>query len=234
MGLVVVSIVIGLRCYTKIRITKTRGWEDCRLREKALLPLNLRSTDTAVLAFLVFVVYAAMHFVGAEYYGVGRHSSDVPPAFYNGYLTVSNISKLGIHNVDLSQTSAINTYCYVIGTMLAKLSLLLLLYRIFGINFKFRIACWTLGFVLVVWAVVTFLLMIFSCRPIQANWNILLYLDPKTHCFPKAYVLSDVFGYCNIITDFSLLFLPIPMMYKLQMNSRKKLSVGGVFATGSL
>lgn len=117
---------------------------------------------------------------------------------------------------------------------MAKLSLLLFLYRIFRVSRKFRIATWALGFMIVVWSMVTLLLMIFSCRPIKANWNPKLYLHPKTRCYPKSYNVLNIHGYCNVISDFALLFLPIPMLWKLQMTLKKKMGLCTVFATGLL
>ena len=118
--------------------------------------------------------------------------------------------------------------------MLAKTSFLLFLYHIFHVDLKFRIASWIIGFVVVVWSTVTFLLMIFSCHPIKANWDVKLYLKPTTHCYPRAYDVINIHGFCNVITDFALLVLPLPMLWKLQMNVRKKLSIVAIFATGSL
>lgn len=118
--------------------------------------------------------------------------------------------------------------------MLAKVSLLLFLYRIFHVDFKFRIASWIIGFVVVVWSLVTLFLMIFSCHPVKANWDVALLADPKTHCYPKVYNVINIHGYCNIITDFALLFLPLPMVKGLQMSLKKKFSVATIFATGAL
>ena len=36
-GLAIVSLVIALRCYTKLRIVKARGWEDCKWASKAVV-----------------------------------------------------------------------------------------------------------------------------------------------------------------------------------------------------
>lgn len=116
--------------------------------------------------------------------------------------------------------------------MFAKISLLLFLYRIFRVNFKFRIASWVIGVVLVVWSMVSFLLKIFSCHPVKANWDFLVYIDPKTHCYPKSYDVTNMQGFCNIITDFGLLLLPVPMLWRLQMNLKKKLGIAFVFSTG--
>ena len=118
--------------------------------------------------------------------------------------------------------------------MLAKLSLLLFIYRIFRVDLKSRVAAWFIGFFLIVWSTVTLLLAIFSCHPIKANWDTQLYLKPTTHCSPRVYDVTNIHGYCNIISDFMLLILPIPALWKLQMTTGKKLSIAAVFATGSL
>ncbi|CAO1596151.1 hypothetical protein XANCAGTX0491_000005 [Xanthoria calcicola] len=173
-------------------------------------------TVASVASLLLFIAFAALNFTKRFKYGGGRHTWDLPPEYYNGHLT----------------TGAVGSYMYVLGTLMAKLSLLLFLYRIFRVNRKFRIATWALGFMIVVWSLVSFLLMIFSCRPIKANWNPQLYLDPKTRCYPKSYNVLNIHGYCNVISDFALLFLPIPMLWKLQMTLKKKMGLATIFATG--
>ena len=118
--------------------------------------------------------------------------------------------------------------------MYAKLSLLPPLFRIFRVDRTFRIAAWLLRLIVVIWSIISFLLMIFACRPIKASWDVFLQLDPRTKCNPKSYNTLNIQGICNILTDFGLLILPVPMVWKLQMSLRKKLGVAMVFATGSL
>ena len=132
------------------------------------------------------------------------------------------------------QTTAVDGYLYVIAISLAKLSLLLYLYRIFWVDKKFRIAAWILGTVVALWATITVFLAMFSCRPITASWNMKQRLDPKTVCNPKSYYVENVYGFCNVISDLVLVFLPIPCIYKMQMSLKKKLGVALVFATGLL
>ncbi|KAL8715718.1 MAG: hypothetical protein Q9220_000385 [cf. Caloplaca sp. 1 TL-2023] len=76
------------------------------------------------------------------------------------------------------------------------------------------------------------LLCIFACNPIKASWVLTVYLDPKTVCRIKAPDVLNRHGFCNVITDWALLLLPIPMVWNLQMNIRKKIGLAGVFATG--
>ena len=129
---------------------------------------------------------------------------------------------------------AVDGYLYVIAISLAKLSLLLYLYRIFWVDKKFRIAAWILGTIIALWAIITVFLAIFSCRPVTASWNITQRLDPKTVCNPKSYDVENAYGFCNVISDVVLVFLPIPCIYKMQMSLKKKLGVALVFATGLL
>ncbi|KAL8995894.1 MAG: hypothetical protein Q9169_004468 [Polycauliona sp. 2 TL-2023] len=175
--------------------------------------------DFALLvSFLIFVAYVTLDFMNRFQYGGGRHSWDIPFEMLNGNLV----------------TDAVASYLYVLGTMMAKISLLIFLYRIFWVSLKFRLASWALAFMLVVWTLVSFLLMIFACRPVKASWSIPLLMDPNTVCEPKPYNVFNIHGFCVIITDFALLFLPVPMLFRLQMNLKKKIGVAFVFGTGSL
>ncbi|KAL8951239.1 MAG: hypothetical protein Q9222_002767 [Ikaeria aurantiellina] len=190
-GLGLVTLVIIARCYTKFLITKAPGWEDSKV---------------------------ALEFIHRFDYGGGRHSYDLPPEYYQGFLI----------------TNVINTYLYIIGVTLAKISLLLFLYRIFRVDRNFRIASWVIGAVLTIWSIISLLLKIFACRPVKASFVLKLYIAPTTHCPIKSYDVTNIHGLCNIITDFAILILPIPMVWNLHVNARKKIGLAAVFATGIL
>ena len=74
-GLAFAIIVVALRCYSKFHITKTPGWEDY----------------TLILALATYIAFCSCNFVQGGRYGAGRHSWDLPPELYNGYLTVSAV-----------------------------------------------------------------------------------------------------------------------------------------------
>ncbi|KAL8968361.1 MAG: hypothetical protein Q9183_002494 [Haloplaca sp. 2 TL-2023] len=167
-------------------------------------------------SYAFFVAFAASDFIQRFHYGGGRHAWDLPPEYYNGNLI----------------TSAVYGYLYIVGLTLAKLSLLFFLYRIFNVDLAFRIAAWAIGAVLVIWTTVSILLCIFACKPIKASWDIILYVAPTTVCRIKAYDVTNIHGYCNIITDFALLVLPIPLVWHLQAPIRKKIGIATVFAAG--
>ncbi|KAL8783492.1 MAG: hypothetical protein Q9213_004588 [Squamulea squamosa] len=199
-GLVLVTLAVFARCYTKIFIIKAPGWEDY----------------ICIVAYAVYVTFVALHFVHHLHYGGGRHTADIPPEYIYGFFW----------------TKVVANYLYIIGCTLAKFSLLLFLYRIFGVNFRFRLASWALGAVLAIWTTVTMLLCIFACRPLVASWNIRVYLAPSTHCNIKVPDVTTIHGFCNVITDFALLFLPVPMVWNLHVTTKKRLGLAAVFATG--
>ncbi|KAI4194959.1 MAG: hypothetical protein LQ346_003571 [Caloplaca aetnensis] len=129
-----------------------------------------------------------------------------------------------------TESIAVDGYLYLAAIVFAKLSLLIFLYRIFHVDRSFRIAAWVTGSVFVGWGFIALLLAVFACRPVKASWDYKLHMDPKTICNPKAPDTENAYGFCNIITDF---VLPIPMIWKMQMNLRKKIGIAMVFATGA-
>ena len=91
-GLAFVLIFVILRCYTKLFITKGRGWEDCKTISTQERRTCTKSpcADTIILALVCFIVFVSMNFVSDAKFGAGRHSWDIPPSMYNGALTVGN------------------------------------------------------------------------------------------------------------------------------------------------
>ena len=68
------------------------------------------------------------------------------------------------------------------------------------------------------------------CNPREKLWNPLI---TDGHCFNSGTDFESS-GIFNVISDFAILILPMPCLWKLQMPLRKKLLVMGVFATGFL
>ncbi|KAL8665980.1 MAG: hypothetical protein Q9168_007585 [Polycauliona sp. 1 TL-2023] len=170
----------------------------------------------SLMALITFIVFWIMNLLQRFDYGGGRHLYDIEPSMYYGYFW----------------TGVVRSYLTILGLTFAKLSLLLFLYRIFKIDTAFRILSWILGAVLVIWTTVSLLLCIFACKPIKASFVLSIQLNPATKCPIKAYNVSNIHGYCNIISDFALLLMPAPMVWKLHVNKKKKLGLVVVFGTG--
>lgn len=93
-GLGLLTLVILARCYTKLRITKAPGWEDCMFegqRETICLTflLIVSDADTILVAYGFFIAMATLEYIHRFHYGGGRHSYDLPPEYYQGWFGVS-------------------------------------------------------------------------------------------------------------------------------------------------
>ena len=68
------------------------------------------------------------------------------------------------------------------------------------------------------------------CKPRKKIWNPLM---TAGHCYntDASFQATGVF---NVVSDFAILFLPMPVLWGLQVPRRKKILMGMVFATGFL
>ncbi|KAK3073517.1 hypothetical protein LTR53_004856 [Teratosphaeriaceae sp. CCFEE 6253] len=93
------------------------------------------------------------------------------------------------------------------------------------------------------WAAVVFLTcfaiaclgtLIFACVPVQAQWTPALRADPATKCFSNStYSFIGLFNaVVNICTDVLFAVLPIPIIVKLQVNLRTKITLALILSLG--
>ncbi|KAL8991812.1 MAG: hypothetical protein Q9169_007630 [Polycauliona sp. 2 TL-2023] len=169
-----------------------------------------------LMSYATFVGYVSAHLIERVHFGAGRHTYDIPLEYWRGYL----------------HTAVTASYTYVIGITLAKISLLLFLYRIFRVERKFCYASWVIGGVITIWSTVSLLLCIFACRPVNASFDYDTAASPTTVCPIKTVTVLNIHGICNIITDFALLILPAPMVWNLHVTTKKRVGLAIVFATG--
>ncbi|MCJ1259014.1 hypothetical protein MMC24_006848, partial [Lignoscripta atroalba] len=69
---------------------------------------------------------------------------------------------------------------------------------------------------------------IFQCSPRKKLW------DPKIpgHCINDNHGIQVYSGSLNVLSDFSILVLPLPLIWRLQMPFLRKLRVTAVFSVG--
>lgn len=117
-------------------------------------------------------------------------------------------------------------YAPTIGVV--KISTLLLFARIFP-GQKFKRMLWAVGLFTSTYSAVMVVTMIFQCRPFRRVW------DPtvKADCVDISKVWI-VMASLNVLTDFLLLCLPLPQLWKLQMHRGTKVQLIGIFSIGSL
>jgi hypothetical protein len=70
---------------------------------------------------------------------------------------------------------------------------------------------------------------IFACSPREKIWHPLI----EGKCLDLASILISG-AVVNIVSDFSILILPIYSVWQLQLNTARKIGVSSVFATGLL
>ncbi|CAG7926754.1 unnamed protein product [Penicillium olsonii] len=72
-----------------------------------------------------------------------------------------------------------------------------------------------------------------NCIPVEAAWSAKA-LANGGHCKPS-YVLADVYYACtavNIVTDWITAFLPVPLLWNVQINRNTKISIVGLMGLG--
>ncbi|KAI1801822.1 hypothetical protein F4811DRAFT_573640 [Daldinia bambusicola] len=113
---------------------------------------------------------------------------------------------------------------------LIKLSILFLWKRIFGPTRYFVVFCWIMIGIISAWSLSFFFATVFQCGT-QWTWNwapIGIFL---TQCTNTLNMLT-VFTATDLLTDFIIMLMPAPIIWKLHMPTKKKIGVTSIFMVG--
>ncbi|KAI9678962.1 MAG: hypothetical protein M1829_001947 [Trizodia sp. TS-e1964] len=115
---------------------------------------------------------------------------------------------------------------YGITLGLVKLSVLLVYHRVF-ITPAFKKALYIMAGLIVAKTIAFEFVVLFQCHPISDTWN----LGDSRNCinFDFALTFSSTF---NMVSDFAILILPLPVVWTLKISRRKKVILTGVFCIG--
>lgn len=119
---------------------------------------------------------------------------------------------------------------YFLSSVFFKSSLILLYWRIFGVSRDFRkvlLVAWT---IVILYFIANLLAAIFECKPVAAYWD---------HTIPGAKCVDTVAfyrwnGVANLLIDFMILTLTVPMIWRLSLKLKQKITLTGLFLLGSL
>ncbi|KAH7137333.1 hypothetical protein B0J13DRAFT_559501 [Dactylonectria estremocensis] len=136
--------------------------------------------------------------------GFGKHMWDVRATEISGYLNLLLV--LGL--------------TYLWPPTLAKLAILVLYHRLIP-NMSFRIALYAVAVSLVVYTLVFTILLAGPCHPQKAG---------TATCVVNLTVSHAVL---NIVSDVIVIVLPIPLVHRLNMPLRQRITVGILLALGS-
>ncbi|KAH0604658.1 uncharacterized protein H6S33_006326 [Morchella sextelata] len=173
---------------------------------------NLGSDDILICVAWLLSFCMTMAIIFSTKYGNGRHTWDVPPEWR------SMSGKLGYTFTALYNPTLMMTKTSILAFYINKL----------GSEETFRKVCWvTMGYVICS-STSIFFSNIFQCSPIRGGWD---YTAPGRKCINTTplYYFS---GANNLITDLVLLFLPMPVIWKLRLPLRQKLGLVMVFSMG--
>lgn len=109
-----------------------------------------------------------------------------------------------------------------------KVSILLFYRRTFPVP-SFQLAVKIVMAFEIVIPIVLCIVYLLQCRPLDYMWNRSL----EGSCFNvKLYLQSTVI--INVVSDFVVLFMPLPIIWGLRMSVGRKIAVSAMFALGTL
>ena len=117
-------------------------------------------------------------------------------------------------------------FLHNITLTLAKLSVIVQLYRIFILP-KFRIVMYILGAVVIGWGLSSIFAYAFICLPVDSTWE-----PEKPHHCAQVKTLDAAMPVPWIVTDFAILISPLPVLNGLQMSRWRKIGLSALFLTG--
>ncbi|KAI4196374.1 MAG: hypothetical protein LQ346_003233 [Caloplaca aetnensis] len=126
----------------------------------------------------------------------------------------------------LSKTVTASVVFYITSLSFTKISILLLYRRIFP-NRNFHAVLWAVGGFVTAYTVANVLYIIFGCHPIQAVFNPLT----KGKCINGEAAILAV-ATMTIVTDFIILLLPLPLVWKLHLPKIRKFQLTLIFLLG--
>ena len=110
-----------------------------------------------------------------------------------------------------------------------KLSILALYVRIFGRLVYLRRLAYGFGIFTACWSIMVIFVVAFQCHPAQFNWNKTI----NGTCINQ-WVFFVTGSTPNVVTDFAILFIPLPAVWALNMRTAQRVSIMGIFLLGSL
>lgn len=119
--------------------------------------------------------------------------------------------------ITIQQPFYISVPAYTISLALSKVSIILLYIRVFS-GKRFAISCWVTMSLVVAFTLWGCFGFMFMCTPIQAMWDKTIH-DPT--CMDAKIVYFTNAGF-NILTDFIIFGLPLPILSQLQLPRKQK------------
>lgn len=126
----------------------------------------------------------------------------------------------------------INEFIYTNAIPSVKMSVILTYHRIFSVH-RFNYMLYFCTFLVMGWWLGVLITTSVQCRPYSHLWEQLVDPTAKGMCIDTyAFFLGN--GIAEAATDFIILAVPIPLVWKLRMPMAQKIAVIGIFLLGGL
>ena len=112
---------------------------------------------------------------------------------------------------------------------LVRISAILFTKRIFGVVQGMRWKIWLLLVLSVLFGLVVFLEIFLICRPMAVDWNAQIHGTCGDQVV--SYLVLEALG---LLLDFTILAVPIPCIWSLQMTLSRKIKFASMFLIGGL
>ncbi|MCJ1421896.1 hypothetical protein MMC32_008263 [Xylographa parallela] len=203
-----ISLVVIIAIFVPLVIASTglRLWAR-RLKQKKL-DIN---DYAAILATVIAVAYAFLTLSAVVNGGVGRHLAEVLPVFQT-----------------LSKITLALALVWTLANTAVKISVLHLYITIFQTR-SFRYAAYFAMFLTAGYAITNCLQLLLICRPIAYNWDKTINGTCSSEAVP--FLASACI---NMGIDVIIVVLPMPMLWRLQMPTQRKVALSVIFGMGAL
>ena len=147
--------------------------------------------------------------------GLGRHAAAI--------VSLGNPNTLVI----FAKMQLVYMSAYALSLLLPRL-IILSIYLRFFVHRRFRIVCWILVVISILYFCVAIMINMFSCRPLQALWEPQL---QNAQCIDlNTWWISS--SAPNIAMDLVVEILPIPVIWNLKLPMKDRIGLVLIFASG--
>lgn len=103
------------------------------------------------------------------------------------------------------------------------------MYRLVFRGKAFRHVMIAVGLLVLGWMIGVVFAQIFTCTPVQRAWNPTV----ERHCIGTTkFYYGDAIA--NLLMNVVILCLPLPLIWRLNITTHRKLAISGIFLLGSL
>lgn len=144
-------------------------------------------------------------------------------------LQVPQISSKGKTKIDIAQIDFASHILWAIAVAMIRSSIIFLYIRIFPSR-SFCLACYAILILNVAFSTGVVVADFLEGRPLACQW------DPSVACnsYFKQFILERFQAGFSLTLDITVVFLPTPMLWGLQIPGRKKALLSGMFGLGIL